>query len=542
MSEFTFENLFGEDMQLPATNAPKQKKESKPAKKAGKEKSKAKAGADFDVAIPCRILARGWQKSIDGTGTKKVSEIFQELYDEGYLEVKLSNVAAVYSGDMLFITTAASASAEDTAADFSNGAITVCDGQLHCEVTPEDFAGYDADEISASMLLDRWLEQNPEYKGCRIILENDIAYPVFSVAIPDTESLPASTLRFGDTELAITEGMTAAEVVKEHFGELPDVSVHLHYNLEKSLVFADFHAKHAVSVKKPFDVSKKADSKVEKKFKLPLHVRITTWNGEYDLTSEDFAGKEKVTIADIKEYFKPRYKIFSDSSRNLDTIYIEEENLLSLMFVSGKKGYYMVDALPVEHYGRHFLLRNKKELENALCLDTFQGNYVEGKQCMRVENLPHGIFLADWDSERGQIRSLSFKAKLPKMPASIMDSILAYFQADLSKEAWVKVCYNKASGEYFLVKGCADSVGKAYINFSMPADGIIDNKNIIQVMEVHSHNTMPAIFSATDDADELYPGLYAVIGRLDTDCPDVRIRAGLDGSFCDVPLDLVMEV
>jgi len=34
------------------------------------------------------------------------------------------------------------------------------------------------------------------------------------------------------------------------------------------------------------------------------------------------------------------------------------------------------------------------------------------------------------------------------------------------------------------------------------------------ILALHSHHTLPAFFSATDDADEQGLGLYAVVGRL----------------------------
>lgn len=56
------------------------------------------------------------------------------------------------------------------------------------------------------------------------------------------------------------------------------------------------------------------------------------------------------------------------------------------------------------------------------------------------------------------------------------------------------------------------------------------------VMTIHSHNTMPAYFSATDNEDEKITGLYGVIGRLDRK-PQIRCRASLSGSFGDIAVN-----
>lgn len=54
------------------------------------------------------------------------------------------------------------------------------------------------------------------------------------------------------------------------------------------------------------------------------------------------------------------------------------------------------------------------------------------------------------------------------------------------------------------------------------------------VIDLHSHNSMAAFFSVTDDADEQGLRFYAVIGHIDTPQPDIRVRVGVYGHFVDV--------
>ena len=54
------------------------------------------------------------------------------------------------------------------------------------------------------------------------------------------------------------------------------------------------------------------------------------------------------------------------------------------------------------------------------------------------------------------------------------------------------------------------------------------------VLEVHSHGSGPAHFSGTDTRDEQRLRLYAVVGRLDCDRPQVALRAGVYGYFMPV--------
>lgn len=61
------------------------------------------------------------------------------------------------------------------------------------------------------------------------------------------------------------------------------------------------------------------------------------------------------------------------------------------------------------------------------------------------------------------------------------------------------------------------------------------------VLEIHSHGPHSAIFSSTDDHDELGLRLYGVIGRLGTDRPEVALRAGAYGHYLSVPWETVFD-
>lgn len=59
------------------------------------------------------------------------------------------------------------------------------------------------------------------------------------------------------------------------------------------------------------------------------------------------------------------------------------------------------------------------------------------------------------------------------------------------------------------------------------------------ILALHSHHTLPAFFSATDDADEQGLGLYAVVGRLLSASPEVLVRAGAYGHWLPLPWEAV---
>lgn len=63
----------------------------------------------------------------------------------------------------------------------------------------------------------------------------------------------------------------------------------------------------------------------------------------------------------------------------------------------------------------------------------------------------------------------------------------------------------------------------------------------IHVVDFHSHNTMPAVFSETDNDDEKETRLYAVAGRFDRTFPEITVRAGCAGKFIYLPPEEVFE-
>jgi len=61
------------------------------------------------------------------------------------------------------------------------------------------------------------------------------------------------------------------------------------------------------------------------------------------------------------------------------------------------------------------------------------------------------------------------------------------------------------------------------------------------LIEIHSHHSMPANFSSTDDQDETGFRLYGVIGRL-SDAPEIRLRVGVYGYHWEIPASWALEL
>ena len=133
-----------------------------------------------------------------------------------------------------------------------------------------------------------------------------------------------------------------------------------------------------------------------------------------------------------------------------------------------------------------------------------------------------------------------FKMALPKIPAHIFSKVMGFFKSisdELHYEVLVHILYDTEEKEY-IIKVPKQRISEASVN-SETDEPYPDR--YIHVMDFHSHNTMPAVFSGTDNADEKETRLYAVAGRFNRTFPEITIRAGCAGKFIPLTPEDVFE-
>ena len=117
-----------------------------------------------------------------------------------------------------------------------------------------------------------------------------------------------------------------------------------------------------------------------------------------------------------------------------------------------------------------------------------------------VRNNQIGTFIAEADSVSlfTKVRA-GFIPALPKIPYSILSEIIAFFKTYVTEksenEAMANI-YWSFEEEKYRVHVPKQTVTKASVDTNLPD---IDEEKFLLVMEVHSHNTMGAVFSRTDD-------------------------------------------
>lgn len=533
----SLESFFGAPADKKKGDKKKSDKNSDASKKKEKSKSNSK-GKDEDIKLPVTIIARGFEKTLEGTGTLKLSEVAKRLIEEGYHQFEIPGMALYYveSINRIFVVDGKVAGADDdTAVELTDGStVTVIDGLLTATFSSEDFPEKEADEITAGDIAKRFAMVNPYYEGCKISFKEgcEYCYPVFEKYEYGKVKIPMQLMVKGTMEEYQQDEYSDSKELKEAlFGKLPaKLSVNIAKTGKDNVYAMGFTSADSFLVVEGQASDGKSAKKVETKYPLPLELYIVTFNCFYQLKPEHFEGKDKVTLEDIKKYMADKQRMFADKSRKLDVLYNEDMKRLAVMFVSGSKGCE--------------LIRTMEEFEKCKTKEYFHGFYIAEEGTYDLCVLPHGTFITLQDKiEKGGIPlSLDFERKLPKIPSDLLFEIMAYFREDLSKEAMVRIVYNKKEQAYSFYKA-QGSRSKAAIHYEFNVEEDYFSPTMIQVMEIHSHNTMPAFFSSTDDKDEAgYPGVFGVIGQLDRQTPSICLRAGNCGIFKKLSVCDLFEV
>ena len=179
-------------------------------------------------------------------------------------------------------------------------------------------------------------------------------------------------------------------------------------------------------------------------------------------------------------------------------------------------------------------LEEAEKSEKAICiLPARNGNVYE------MRRTEAGTFIARAEDvmELSEV-SAGYIPALPPVPFSLFSQILSFFrhymQHGHETEVMVHIYWDKERLEHCVVVPM-QSVGKAHISVTVPPEEATDTARYIHVADIHSHNSMPAFFSGTDDKDERATRVYMVVGMLHTLAPQIRTRVSVGGRF--VPID-----
>ena len=350
--------------------------------------------------------------------------------------------------------------------------------------------GMEEQEVSVFDAVKKYEELHPEFKGCSLKINGKDACPVFDskhkVEIKDIKGNISFFSVDGIQEMPAAD---AFELLKEEGVTLS------FYKSDSDIYFVERKGAESLTV----SIAKSVKTeKAKELYKLPLTLYVPYMGDSYSLTSNDFAGKERIEEKDVVDYLKPLYRVFNTNKKV--TVYYEKAlNKVSVAITSGTKGCEMLSF--------------SKPLFKATPIGVFTGRKVENS--FKVE-------------------SLDFTFSLPKIPYYFLDTIVQEFKKDLRNEDMVQIYWSVTDKLYYMVKPTMQ-VSKVRVEYETAF-----TKDIL-VASIHSHNTMRALFSSTDDEDEIMTGVYGVIGCLDKDV-EMNFRASYDGNFKSITVSDLFDI
>lgn len=458
----------------------------KPAKKASASKKEVK------MKGVVKVVGNGWHTTYGEQGQEyEAKAVAQALYDNGYKELAVAEIK--HTATTLFVNVIDQKPSVD---DVQMGdELTIELGNFRVTYKTEDFAGLSAKEISLFDVLMKFQQDNPQFAGCGLKFHNGskVASPTFT---------RKATIKVEETYPVWTENG-----VQQMVGA----------DIKDDTVFVSNTGTYFVATSVPKSASKvegyslkfasgSKEQKAVEMYHLPFSIWVENFGTTKACTNTDFGGKDVVTKEEIIRYLGNAYRIFRSPSRKFSISYDRNTAVVGVAVVSGEKGAAVKAASLSSKVVNFFDYR-----ERLLSVKE------------RVEETALGLFKG-YEDEYDMLSLDVFEMSLPKIPGYLLDTIIKEFKRDLTKEDMVQIYYSVKSKSYYLVRPKA-TYDKISVRYQMT-----HTKDIL-VMSIHSHNTMPAIFSRTDDEDEIYTGLFGVIGDLDKSTISMSFRAGMEGKF-----------
>ena len=158
---------------------------------------------------------------------------------------------------------------------------------------------------------------------------------------------------------------------------------------------------------------------------------------------------------------------------------------------------------------------------------------------------PLGTFIAPAENveELSEVRA-GFRPVLPPVPLNLFLQVIAFFRSFLREgqelEALVHLYWDSVQKEYRVVVP-PQWVEKASVDAVLSENDVLDQERYLHFADIHSHNTMAAKFSITDDMDERATRVYLVVGRLDHYFPQVEARISCNSRFVSIPTEQIIS-
>lgn len=158
-----------------------------------------------------------------------------------------------------------------------------------------------------------------------------------------------------------------------------------------------------------------------------------------------------------------------------------------------------------------------------------------------VRNDAYGLMVGpaeEYCSENSELQANPGLHLKDKVPAQILYKIIEEFLSVYPKEHLAQIYYDRNSEKYILhfpdQETTTSHIKRSSCSF------YLEDRNVVLFSEIHSHGSWPAVFSKTDNENEVDYLLYGVLGSFG-DKPNWSFRLGFGGLFLDVDASDVFD-
>lgn len=523
-----FESMFDSefsDMGLTASIPEKkdEKKKSDSTKKKSDSKSKKASGTPAEkvsVTLPVTFIAEGYRMEIpalsDGSTTGTLQQLADTLvtsYD--VYQLKVNGVKLVYSDSLRQVVMVLPSATDDAVITYP---VTICWGrESECVEANED-----CDMVS------ELVAYFSERLACKMF--DTIYDPVTGVV-----ALTASgsrlmdgdiTKNYSDTPISINvdgvpqtyEEKTVKALSAAIIGDMEDVSVSYHKCGEHYIFVPASSKGNTVSVK-DYVLHEGAKLDTAVRYTLPLSIVLSNVGNRTIEVTEEQIGAKYAVADDLEKIIRSSdYKMLF-SGRKLEFLYLKNEGTVYAQVQSGKLGSVAV-SVPTSG-----LFTQRKALLESLTAGSSFNKFDVGSYFSIVTRKcgSHNAFEEVFDVIINQT-----------IPVEVLSIVYGYFSGSVNERAVTLI--ELEDGDIEIRFSDDDSTSPVSINYQFP----LLKKGERVLMQLHSHPVSPAIFSGVDNRDQVFPCIYAVIGKRNQR-PEISLRAGYGGSFYPLRCEEVFD-
>lgn len=351
---FDIGEFFSDTPMVPVKETPKKAnaKAKTASKPAAAEKAKKPKWKVFK--LPLRVVGPNFNVEVTKEGAETLTElqVIEELVNMGYAQFKSSNIGLqeITNNVAVSVISKYEKASDDDVVDITVP-LTVVRGMTNMEIDSSMFEGKEQGEVTIKDIKDKWIETYPMFEGCLMNYDanTNICYPFFDAA------LPAKITSFTQIDTDVEENFpTLGDVTDCTYKEVAKALCNLEEETEWpakiSLIVKEVDGKYIVDFQSANGVGKNKEAfktsssaKVKKGQKkavlvtLPVEVNYQVYDPE-TFTSDDFDGKTKVNLDEIKKKVCALHKAAFNSENGGEFTYFSDVNKIYAAPISAKKG------------------------------------------------------------------------------------------------------------------------------------------------------------------------------------------------------------